>query len=88
MGQTSGFKLAADLGPCFQSFYLGKCNPDFTDCDCSDDKVSLKQYALCAEESICRLDCQRQGMATGICKGNQEWDCTCVTKNNVEGILK
>jgi hypothetical protein len=24
-------------------------------------------------------------MATGICKGTEEWDCTCITKNNVEG---
>ena len=67
--------------------FSGKCNSDFTDCDCSDEQVSLKQYTLCAEETICRLDCQRQGMSTGVCKGKEEWDCTCITKNEVEGTL-
>ena len=68
--------------------FSGKCNSDFTDCDCSDDQVSLKQYTLCAEETICRLDCQRQGLSTGVCKGKEEWECTCITKNEVEGRLK
>jgi hypothetical protein len=74
----------ANTAQCFLIF-SGKCNSDFTDCDCSDEKVSLKEYTLCAEETICRLDCQRQGMSTGVCKGKEEWECTCITKNEVEG---
>ena len=37
----------------------GKCNSDFTDCDCSDTVVTPKQYGLCAVDSICNYDCQR-----------------------------
>ena len=38
----------------------GVCNEDFTDCDCSDEYVSAKQYGLCAVDSICKYDCQRR----------------------------
>jgi len=57
--------------------YNGTCNADNTDCDCSDDWVTPKQYGLCASETICRLDCQANGKATGKCVKNGGWDCEC-----------
>merc|ERR1712062_903319 len=52
----------------------GKCLEDANDCECSDTYLSPTQFALCAAESTCRLDCQRQGKATGECVG---WQCLC-----------
>lgn len=68
--------------------YDGVCNADKTDCDCSDDWVTPIQYGLCASETICRLDCQANGKATGDCvdKGSKcnsgfcKWDCQCSSK--------
>ena len=40
----------------------GTCAKDgATNCECSDEYISPKEFALCAAESTCRLDCQRQG---------------------------
>jgi len=61
----------------------GVCNSDNTDCDCSDDWVTPKQYGLCASETICRLDCQANGKATGKCVKSGGWDCECET--NLDG---
>ncbi|QQP38233.1 Uncharacterized protein FKW44_018748, partial [Caligus rogercresseyi] len=57
----------------------GTCNADNTDCDCADDFVSPRQWALCVEDAICRLDCQRKGYARGVCEGPSGWDCNCVS---------
>lgn len=57
--------------------YNGVCNADNTDCDCSDDWVTPKQYGLCASETICRLDCQANKKATGKCVKSGGWDCEC-----------
>jgi len=59
----------------------GVCNADNTDCDCSDDWVTPKQYGLCASETICRLDCQANGKATGKCVKSGGWDCECESKS-------
>jgi len=32
----------------------GTCNSDKTDCTCSEESVSSKQYALCIEDGFCR----------------------------------
>merc|ERR1712096_147401 len=58
----------------------GRCNSDFTDCDCSDDWVTPIQYGLCASQTICVLDCQAKGKATGECKKGGGWDCECKSK--------
>merc|ERR1719433_367506 len=66
LGQTSGI---CDAG--------GKCVVDedgANDCQCSDTFLSASQFALCAAESTCRLDCQRRQFATGDCVG---WSCEC-----------
>jgi len=60
----------------------GRCNSDYTDCDCSDDWVTPIQYALCASETVCVLDCQAKGKATGECKGGGGWNCECKTSRN------
>ena len=42
----------------------GKCTVDedgAKDCQCNETFLSASQFALCAAESTCRLDCQRQG---------------------------
>jgi len=53
----------------------GTCAKDgATNCECSDEYISPTEFALCAAESTCRLDCQRQGLATGQCFG---WACKC-----------
>jgi len=62
--------------------YNGTCNADNTDCDCAEDWVTPKQYGLCASETICRLDCQANGKATGKCVGTGEWDCVCESNLN------
>eukprot|EP00092_Neocalanus_flemingeri_P024123 GFUD01026169.1.p1 GENE.GFUD01026169.1~~GFUD01026169.1.p1 ORF type:complete len:153 (-),score=24.67 GFUD01026169.1:59-493(-) len=54
----------------------GTCNDDNTDCTCSEETVSAEEFALCAAESTCRLDCQRRGSASGVCQG---WACECVS---------
>merc|ERR1712127_89339 len=61
----------------------GKCvteNADTgeVDCQCSE-YLSPTEFALCAAESTCRLDCQRQGLATGECFG---WSCKCQSKTD------
>merc|ERR1711915_603945 len=48
------------------------------DCQCSDTFLTGSQFALCAAESTCRLDCQRRQFATGDCVG---WSCECRTEN-------
>jgi len=42
------------------------------DCQCSEERVSPSQFAKCAAESTCRLDCQANGYGSGWCDG---WDC-------------
>jgi len=51
------------------------------DCQCSDEKLTPKQFALCAAESTCRLDCQAKGKATGECRG---WNCKCQSTNDIQ----
>ncbi len=66
----------------------GKCNADNTDCDCSSDKVSPRQYALCVDDGMCSLYCQRKGFARGDCGGSINWDCECVSnQGNREGTI-
>jgi len=55
----------------------GVCNEDNTDCDCTDEQVSFRQFRLCASESVCRIYCQSKQHVTGECSGNTGWDCTC-----------
>ncbi len=57
----------------------GECNDDYTDCTCSEDKVTAKQYALCVDDAICSTKCQSTGYARGECRGADGWDCMCVT---------
>ena len=61
----------------------GTCNADFTDCDC-EGLVTPREYGLCAVETICKLHCQRKGYARGDCKGDQGWNCVCISQNDVE----
>ena len=65
--------------------YNGTCNADFTDCDCAEEWVTPTQYGLCASETICRLDCQANGKASGKCVGAEEWDCQCESRKDTEG---
>jgi len=60
--------------------YNGTCNKDNSDCDCSDDWVTPTQYGLCASETICRLDCQANGKATGKCVKSGRWNCECESR--------
>ncbi|TRY75776.1 hypothetical protein TCAL_07021 [Tigriopus californicus] len=55
----------------------GQCNADNTDCACADETVSAKQYALCLDDGVCSLYCQREGKARGHCHGPTGWDCRC-----------
>jgi len=57
----------------------GKCVEDNNNCECDDTYLSPSEFALCAAESTCRLDCQRQGLATGECFG---WKCKCQSSLN------
>lgn len=47
-------------------------------------KVDAKQYALCVDEGVCSLYCQRRGYASGGCQGRTGWDCNCITKMGSE----
>lgn len=62
----------------------GRCNSDFTDCDCSDEMVSPREYGLCSVDTICNLRCQRKGFGRGDCKGDEGWTCVCRSQNDVE----
>ena len=47
-------------------------------CECSDERLSPSEFALCAAESTCRLHCQATvGKGTGQCNG---WKCECQSK--------
>merc|ERR1712154_564729 len=78
LGQTSGIcdsERECNLGEKFCEGTCqatgrvgGKCTVDedgAKDCQCNETFLSASQFALCAAESTCRLDCQRQGHATG-----------------------
>lgn len=43
-------------------------------CKCTEDTVSAEEFGRCAAETTCRLYCQTQGSATGVCNG---WSCEC-----------
>ena len=45
----------------------GKCVDDGNDCQCDSTYLNPSEFALCAAESTCRLDCQRQGWVASIC---------------------
>ena len=62
----------------------GVCNADFTDCDCTDDKVSFEQFRKCASASVCRVYCQSKGNRHGECRGETGWDCECSGKKEEE----
>ena len=53
----------------------GTCrdNSGETDCKCEDDFLSPTEFALCAAESTCRLDCQAKGFAFGEVKFFRYW---------------
>ena len=40
---------------------------DGNDCQCDSTYLNPSEFALCAAESTCRLDCQRQGWVAIIC---------------------
>ena len=77
-----------DLG---DSFCEGTCNAigrktgictskdGLKDCKCDTKFLSATEFALCAAESTCRLDCQANGKATGKCIG---WSCKCISNEN------
>ena len=46
-------------------------------CECSDEHLTPSEFALCAAESTCRLDCQANGKGNGKCNG---WKCECQSK--------
>jgi len=74
-----------------ESFCEGTCNSigrkggvcerkdGILDCKCDDKYLTPKQFGLCAAESTCRLDCQKNGKSTGQCNG---WNCECLGKPN------
>jgi len=49
------------------------------DCECDEAYLSPTEFALCAAESTCRLDCQANGKATGECDG---WKCKCISSKD------
>ena len=51
----------------------------FQGCECSDERISPEEFALCASESTCSADCQRRGKATGQCNG---WQCECLSNQS------
>ena len=55
------------------------CNAERTDCACSNDYVTPKQFALCSREGVCAATCQAKGKARGACVGEGGWDCQCIT---------
>merc|ERR1712038_1706377 len=66
----------------------GTCNADNTDCTCNKKMVTPMQYALCVDDGVCAMDCQRKGQASGICRKSGGWDCECETnkgETNREG---
>ncbi|XP_023321879.1 uncharacterized protein LOC111696498 [Eurytemora carolleeae] len=50
------------------------------DCTCSDDYLTPKEFALCAAETTCYLNCKAQGLGSGKCVG---WKCTCEQKDEL-----
>ena len=50
------------------------------DCTCSDDYLTPKEFALCAAETTCYLNCKAQGFGSGKCVG---WKCTCEQKDEL-----
>lgn len=54
----------------------GKCiSEEYREnCECSEETASPEEFAKCAAEPNCRLDCQRQGYSSGHCAG---WHCQC-----------
>merc|ERR1712029_1040871 len=55
----------------------GICYNDYRGCECSTDRLTPSEFALCGAESTCRLDCQRRGKGSGRCNG---WSCECFSK--------
>merc|ERR1711988_1306196 len=55
----------------------GKCQYG-EGCECSEERISPAEFALCAAESTCRADCQRRGKASGRCDG---WSCQCLSED-------
>ena len=53
----------------------------FQDCECSDEKVTPEEFALCVTETTCRLDCQRRSFGSGRCNG---WSCECLSQNDID----
>lgn len=63
----------------------GECNPSRTDCTCSEQTVSPRQWATCLDTGICSIYCVRKGFARGKCAGPTGWDCNCVTNKSDSG---
>jgi len=57
----------------------GKCVGGAEGCECSDERISPEEFALCASESTCGADCQRRGKASGQCNG---WQCECLSNQS------
>merc|ERR1712170_110690 len=53
-------------------------------CECSSDRLSPREFALCAAESTCRIHCQGifNQKAFGECRG---WNCVCLSNDPAEG---
>lgn len=51
-------------------------------CECSDERLTAQEFALCAAESTCRMHCQGPAnrMATGVCNG---WKCECKSNTQI-----
>ncbi len=63
----------------------GECNDDFSDCECSAEMVTPKQYAMCLDEGVCSVGCQKDGFSKGECQGMTGWDCKCINVDKEDG---
>merc|ERR1712133_48714 len=94
----AGFRCTLGEWACTSSCVVlgqtsGICDED-GECNCSEKSISLDNLkallpsrcnlgeGFCSTTCNCRLDCQRQGFATGDCFG---WSCKCQT--NIEDEL-
>jgi hypothetical protein len=57
----------------------GSCNAGKRDRNCSVEKVTPRQYALCQDNGVCSDYCMKKGHVAGECFGANDWDCHCVT---------
>ena len=89
---TSRCQLSDDDAVCVGSCHAigrvtGECNEAMTDCTCSKEKVTAKQYATCLDTSICSVYCQHKKYQSGKCVGPTGWDCKCVSKDDPNELI-